>query len=476
MRLPRHLSLRVAACLSAVLMSTGCSSSDARARAALGEYQAATAANDLTAARRALLDLVRAKDDVPDYWVELGKLQISMGSYSDAYYSFTRAYELDRSNVEILHAVVELAMRSGDISLAQTHAQELEVLSPGDPWVKLTNGWAAYSQSHFDEALQAANAILATAPFDPGANVLKARALLSLNREDEAIDVLSRQIQGQPSDMSSREVLAKIYVRQRNWPKVVEVAAPLAATTSGDRSGALMLIEAALRSGNFNAARTASFRALTPGADPSLIGSVLDLWANYWPSPQRVQDARTLAYHASGLQQRLAYASFLNRLGSPADAARLSAPAAGLPVSARNAEANAVLADAWAHDGNFTAAKSRFDAVIAFDPGNATALRGRAELELRTNNAAAAIVDAQKLVTVLPNSSRDRLLLARSYTAAGKNDWADRTLWSAFEAIPGDDQVYMALQQTRKGNMEATRELQEEFDRQRDSQIFRGFL
>ena len=183
MRLPRHLTLRVAACLSAVLMSTGCSSSDARARAALGEYQAAQAANDLVGARRALLDLVRAKDDVPDYWVELGKLQISMGSYSDAYYSFTRAYELDRSNADILRAVVELAMRSGDISLAQTHAQELEVLSPGDPWVKLTNGWAAFTQSHFDEALQAANSILATAPFDPGANVLKARALLSLNRE-----------------------------------------------------------------------------------------------------------------------------------------------------------------------------------------------------------------------------------------------------------------------------------------------------
>ena len=66
MRMPRHLTLRVAACLSVALLSPGCSS-DARARTALGEYQAAAAANDLSGARRALLQLVRIKDDVPEY-------------------------------------------------------------------------------------------------------------------------------------------------------------------------------------------------------------------------------------------------------------------------------------------------------------------------------------------------------------------------------------------------------------------------
>ena len=93
-------------------------------------YQAAAAANDLPTARKALLDLVRAKEDVPDYWVELGRLQASMGSYSDAYYAFTRAYELDRSNPELLRAVTELALRSGDINLALKRARELEVVSP----------------------------------------------------------------------------------------------------------------------------------------------------------------------------------------------------------------------------------------------------------------------------------------------------------------------------------------------------------
>lgn len=476
MGLPRHLTLRVAACLSAAFLSTGCSSSDARARAALGEYQAAAAANDLVGARKALLELVRAKDDVPDYWVELGKLQVSMGSYNDAYYAFTRAYELDRSNVDILRAVTELAMRSGDITLAQSHAQELEVLSPGDPWVKLTNGWAAFTQSHFDQALDAADGILANRPFDPAATVLKARALMELKREDEAMALLNKQVQLQPMDMSSRKMLAKIYLKHEDWPKVVDVSGRLVQANPSDQDSVLMLIEAALRSSNFAVARQASMNSLAPEAEPSFITSVLDLWAHYWPSVQRVQDARALGNRAAGLSQKLAYASFLSRIGSPADAVGLAAPAAGLPVNAGNAEANAILADAWSRGGNVGPAKSRFDAVIAFDPGNATALRGRAELELRTGNAAAAIVDAQKLVTVLPTSDQDRLLLAKSYAAAGKRDWADRTLWTAFQEIPADDLIFAALQQTRKGDVEATRDLQEEFDRQRDSKVFRGLL
>jgi predicted Zn-dependent protease len=476
MPLPTHLILRVAACLSAVTLMAGCSSSDARARDALSDYQTASAANDPIGARKALMKLVRAKDDVPDYWVELGKLQVSMGSYNDAYYAFTRAYELDRNNVDILHAVTELALRSGDIALAQSHARELEVISPGDPWVKLTNGWAAFTESHFDQAMTIADSILANAPYDPAGTVLKARALLSLNRQHEAMDLLNKEMQAQPMDVSSRQLLAKIYVQQNNWGKVVEVAKPLIQANPVDQESALLLIEAALRAGNFAVARQASARILAPNSEPTTISSVLDLWANYWPSNQRIQDARALASKAAGRDQKLVYAAFLSRAGDPTAAIAISTPDAGLPLRAENSEANAVLADAWSRSGNMSAAKSRFDAVIAFDPGNATALRGRAELELRTGNAAAAIMDAQKLTTVLPNSSRDRLLLARCYSAAGNKAWVDRTLWSAFQAIPADENIYAALQLTRKGNNDATRELQEEFDRQRNAKIYQGLL
>jgi predicted Zn-dependent protease len=114
--------------------------------------------------------------------------------------------------------------------------------------------------------------------------------------------------------------------------------------------------------------------------------------------------------------------------------------------------------------------------VLAFDPGNPTALRGRAELEMRTHQGATAVIDAQKLVASLPQSDRDRLLLAQAYASAGNATWADRTLWQAFHDLPRDEKIFTALVQAKKGDAEATRQLQEEFDRERDEAIGRGLI
>ena len=474
MMLPTHLSLRLAGCLSLVLLFAGCSSSDARARQALTAYQTATASNDVVGARNALLQLVQVKDDVPDYWIELAKVQVTTGDFEQAYYAFSRAYELDRTNVDVLRSVTQLALRAGDIHSAQTHAEELSILAPEDPLPKLVSGWVAVSESHYEQAIAAADAVLANSPYDQWATALKGRALVGLGRENEAIALLTKQIQAQPSDSGSLQLLSRIYQRQEDWTKVFGVAQKLSELAPSDQNNMLLLVRSGFRSGNHARAREASLRLLGRDAAPSLIASVLDIWADYWPSPQRIEDARSLASQAGRLDQKLVYAAFLSRAGSPQDAIRLSSSAAATPISAANAEANAVLADAWMCLGNIGAAKSRLDAVLAFDPGNATALRARAELELRTGHSAAAVVDAEKLVTVDPNSDRDRLLLARSYAAAGNDSWVDRTLWRAFQDIPADEKIYAALQARKSNDPEALHELQEEFDRQRDAKFGQG--
>jgi predicted Zn-dependent protease len=441
----------------------------------LAEYQSAVASNDMLGARKALLELVQAKDDVAEYWTELGKLQASMGAYSDAYYAFTRAYELDRSNPELARALTQLALRSGDLTTAQARAEELEVLVPGDPWVKLAKGWAAVGESRFGQSLPIADQLLSQNPLDPAATVLKGRSLFGLGREDEAIDFLSKHVAAMRSDTGSLNLLAQIYQRRDEWVKVVAVRRQLSQLMPNDQDNLLALVEASLRSGQIADARAASFRLLQPQAPRGLVSKVLDLWSDFWPSPERVEDARKLASKAPP-EQRLVYAAFLSSLGSPADAIRLTTPDATLPVRAENAEANAVFADAQLRSGNLSAAKSRLDAVIAYDPGNATALRARAELELRTGRAPQAINDAQKLVTVVPSSPENRILLARAYTAAGNKTWADRTLWAAFNDIPANDRVYEALRSTRIGKPDALAQLEAEFDRQRDHQIRKGLL
>src|SRR4051812_33367390 len=342
MPLPVHHNLGIAACLSALLLAPACSSADSRANAALAEYQAATVANNLVAARQALLKLVRAKEDVAEYWTELGKVQAQMGAYGDAYYAFGRAYELDRSNPALLQSLTIIALRSGDVALAQKYARQLEVVSPGDPWVRLTDGWAAFSESRYDDALAASDGILADNPFDPPGKVLKARALIQLGRADEAVGILLEQVRAQPSDSGSLSLLTRIYQRRGDWPKVVDATRRLNSLNPGDRANSLALIDAAFRSGQIDLGRNVSLRMIRADSSPQDISAVLDLWARNWPSPQRVADAQKLASATPRPDQKLLYAGFLGRVGNPGDAVRIAAPLARLPVTAESAEANAV--------------------------------------------------------------------------------------------------------------------------------------
>ena len=67
MSLPTHpiIARRRLAILASILVA-GCSSADSRAQAALGEYQAAAASNDMLGARRALLSSSRRKTMLPN--------------------------------------------------------------------------------------------------------------------------------------------------------------------------------------------------------------------------------------------------------------------------------------------------------------------------------------------------------------------------------------------------------------------------
>src|SRR5690348_4160746 len=96
---------RLACCCLALgaLPVSGCDYLKTRsARADYLAYQQALAAGDLVSARRALTRLTRTEQGVPEYWIELGKLQLQMGDSRRAFGSFSRAHELDRTNIPVL--------------------------------------------------------------------------------------------------------------------------------------------------------------------------------------------------------------------------------------------------------------------------------------------------------------------------------------------------------------------------------------
>ena len=469
-----------ACCIAATALSlvlSGCNSAESRANAALGDYQAAMAAGDLRSARRALQRLVAAQDDNPTYWENLGKVQLQLQSYPDAYYAFTRAYELDRANTDVLGTMAQLALLSGNVDMAEEHARKLELLAPDHPAVKLAYAYVALRRQDLDEADRQSDRLLEAYPYDPSAKLLKARILLTRGKKDEAVALLEGQVKAKPDDIGSLKALVAIQQRNADWPAVVKAASRVLEVNPKDREAGLAAIDAAFRANDITAAKRASEPFLTPQSSSEDVGSVLRIWEIRWKSPDAIAEARRLARSAS-LDQQLAYATYFNGAGSPDDAAALVGKSPRLPVNRGNMSANSVIAEYLALTGHQEQAKQLFDAILALEPDHVGALRGRINLEIRTHRTKAAIIDAQRLVSVTPQTTRDRLLLAEVYAAAGDGRQFDRTLWNAFHELPANFDLYEALRDHvgKTQGEQAAQAVDAEFQQQRDVSLSRTFI
>lgn len=455
----------------------GCRSNDQRAGEAFNHYQAELYAGDLIAARKSLLEAVTNRDDVPEYWEALGRLQLQMDDLNDATYAFIRANELDRSDTKVLSALAQLSLFAGDMDAAHKYVRDLALLNPNDPSVFLINGYLGLSRGELDSADANADKLIERDPLDVEAKLLKARVLAARGKRDEAIAFLEKQTAPGPNEAGSLKALLLLLEREGDWPKLAAAAARLAQLQPEDDSAALTAIEAAFRAKDIPMATKLSLSLLSPSASPKQIDSVLQLWIRFWPTPAAVQQADRLAASAPP-QQRLAYASFFNSRGQPGEAAELVGGAAKLPVTLANSARNAIFAQALAISGHTGAARALLDAVLARDPDHIYALRSRTELEINSKQSRSAVRDAERLVTIEPNSADDRLLLARAFEAGGDSRGAIETLWTAFHDIPADDQIYQELRSRvyQSGGNAAAAQVDSEFNHQRDVRLARSFI
>jgi predicted Zn-dependent protease len=219
-----------------------------------------------------------------------------------------------------------------------------------------------------------------------------------------------------------------------------------------------------------------SAQLLSPAGDPQLLDAALELWARFSPGKAPLPDGVKFANAVSG-DRRVAFANYYNQIGQPATAAALLG-SSQLPVTHANARWNAVLAQSMALQGRTMDAMRLFNQVLDREPDQREALRGRSALEARIGPTKQAILDAQRLVTISPNSGQDRVLLARAYLAAHNGDEVRRTLWDAFRDLPDDERVFSALRSVlvSTNDAEGQRRLTDEFNDRRRSTLMKDLV
>jgi predicted Zn-dependent protease len=454
----------------------GCGLFGSGASQAYAQYQSALAAGDLTRAQAALVVLVHADEDVPDYWIELGKIDLQLGDYGKAYDAFSRAHELDRSNVDVLATLTQLALMAGQVQLADDQSRSLALISPDHPVVALVRGYVALKAGDFDKADSEADQLLASYPAESDAKILKARILIERRRLDDAISLLEAQHSSVPQDRATIRALTNLYRSRFDWRNVARVQGDLHKLDPNDANVSRMFVEASLRAGDVATAQSVSQALLQPSSSAQLIDRTLQTWAQSAPHGVLLADAAKLAEGMTG-EKRVAFADYFNDVGRPAVAAALLGRAQ-LPAKQTNSRWNSVFAQALALQGRTAEAMQLFGLVLQEEPDQVDALRGRCALEARSGMTKQAIVDAQRLISVSPNTGEDRLMLAQAYLAAGNRNEVRRTLWQAFQDLPEDGKIFSALRSVllSTGDVDGAKRLADEFADQRFDKLRKGLV
>lgn len=454
------------------LMVGACDNRQEKAQAAYAQYQAAMVNNDLRGARQALGALVAADDSNADYWIELGKVSMQLSDYGAAYEAYLRAHELNRANVEVLTMLTQIALRSGNLDVAERQARQLELVAPSNPSVPLTMGYVALRRGDLDEAERQVKLFEEVAPYDSNGKILQARVLVSRDQADAAIALLREQIRQQPTDAMSLRAVASLLELKERWPEAAWALSNYLNYQANDQQARVRLVGFELRSGQVEAAAATTMKGLEKDDIDALLAPWLAL------GQQGAIADRLYAWAQSAdIGRRIAIARFLVSASQGERVLALIGKEATLPVSAGNVIPNALYGAALVQTGRTREGLARLDRVLELDQASREALKARAQLRSRLGAHKEALEDAQKLVATDSDSAAARILLARIHAAAGDQEGARRTLWQGFHDIAGDRTIYDALRPlvAKLDGAEAATRLSKEFSDQRNDQLNRSF-
>ena len=437
-------------------------------------YQQALVLNDLGGQRRALLALVKADEDVSDYWIQLAKIELELGAYSEAYEHFSRAHEIDRTAVYPLSMMTELAVINGRLDFAEDHLKELLVIAPDDRAVAVARGFGALREGNYEKAQANANVLLAQSPGDSIANVLQTRILVAQKKIPDAIDLLDRQLALRADDRAMLRSLGAIHRYMGSWPKATAIDLRLWRLAPGDALLARQVVADALRADDRSLANKVTQRVFTSANAREQADGVLSAWSDFGASAGSLGAGPMLPASAPD-QMKIAFAHYLNRIGRPDQALGVLGRQVRSLGGRSNVAFNAVFAESLFLNGQAAPARQILDRVLSDEPDDAIALSARAQLLSRVGDHRRATIDAQRLVASYATIADYRVLLAAVYRASKDNRGAERTLWDGYRDLPGNETLYKEVRQVliSHGDREGLSRLKNDFNEEKFSRLMK---
>lgn len=422
----------VALILALSLQLAGCSDkfSTAAEHAAIAEAQLAS--GNLEEARKNIQLAIIARDDVADYFVILGKIELQSQKLPSAFNAFSRALDLEADNLEILQAIAELGLQTDRLQEAEEAADRMLLLFPGSARAMLVKGFLAIESNRLEDARRFATAILESNPNDEGGAILSARLQALEGNFDGAVAITLQASAAAGETEALNATLLEIYRAQGNaqgmrtaFPKVINAVGMASAYQ-------LDFINFLYKISDNQAAREEAIKAIEAQPnDRAMLAALSELFLEHDLSPLTAQQRASIASSGSRAT-RISLARFYFDSGQYDEAELLLASL----LDENLIEAQALMARIELAQRKPDDAEGLIEAVIARDPRNLDALIARSVRRLASRKIDAAIDDANVVVSDAPQEYGGYAALANAYLAKGSEVRARQIFERGIDFLP----------------------------------------
>lgn len=422
---------KLACAIVALFLSTSCQNRDIEAQAEAGKAMQMLDQNRIAEARMAINSALMLRDDVVDYHLARGRIELAAGATSAAFDAYYDALALDGNNLEALQAVSRLGLQTGNVRESLKATDTLVVLDPGSTSALVTRGLHSLIASRVDEAADYAAKALAVDPFNDEALILKSRVLYLKGRNEDALNLLGGYSADREPSVGIFLMRLELYRAERD-PK--GMAAQFAALRSKNFSNWQLTTDEAnylFKVGKREDAVNLTTKLLVaPDLPREALPEVMALWDIWGLTDLPPQAVSALAQQGQDFV-RYAIGLYLVQHSSLQTAKQFT-------VSLKGNDRNALNAFMLYRSGNIASASRLAEDILSKDSSHCLALEVSARTNLAEGKLRAALSRAQQLGAQCPRERAGWTVAAAAYTGLGDPDNAERALQQGAEANPQD--------------------------------------
>lgn len=380
----------------------------------------------------------------------LGTLDEQDQRWQDAFINYREAVELDPAHLPARIRLGRLYLLSGKPDKAAEQADAVLAQAPRNAEALVLKAGAMLKGDDLEEALRLAEEALELDPAQTDAVAIQATVHFRQNRPEAVADVLRRGVENNPEHGGLRLLLAQFHAERGQTDKAVELLEELVRREPGNLQYRVTLAELYVRSERPDAAEELLREGVAQAPEDTAAAlALLSLLAEQRGAEALTREAAArLAAAAHRYELWFGVARLYEKLGRPEELKetyrQIIARDGKGPHAAR---ARSELALQLAREQQLAEAETLVAEVLAENARDATALLARGRIALMKQDPVGAIADFRAVLKGMPDSVEALRLLAQAHLHKGERDLARDSLQKAVAADPGNTPLRLDLVQ-----------------------------